>query len=148
MRSRETRKNQGNLEAAVKGNSYGGLAGMGHVPVELIMASAFVFLSGRKHSCVILQLYSPEINYSKHQNLTASAYLSYIGSHDSDSLLGMTRVVSAARMVYMYNVLGRLVPNGLPKGKEERGRPSGPCLVYIYVTVNEKRDHSAQKLNF
>ena len=28
MRSRETRKNQGNLEAAVKGNSHGGLAGM------------------------------------------------------------------------------------------------------------------------
>ena len=28
VRSRETRKNQGNLEAAVKGNSHGGLAGM------------------------------------------------------------------------------------------------------------------------
>ena len=28
MRSRETRKNQGNLEAVVKGNSHGGLAGM------------------------------------------------------------------------------------------------------------------------
>ena len=28
MRSRETGKNQGNLEAAVKGNSHGGLAGM------------------------------------------------------------------------------------------------------------------------
>ena len=29
VRSRETRKTQGNLEAAVKGNSHGGLAGMG-----------------------------------------------------------------------------------------------------------------------
>ena len=28
VRSRETRKNQGNLEAAVKGNSHGGVAGM------------------------------------------------------------------------------------------------------------------------
>ena len=28
MRSKETRKNQGNLEAAVEGNSHGGLAGM------------------------------------------------------------------------------------------------------------------------
>ena len=28
VRPRETRKNQGNLEAAVKGNSHGGLAGM------------------------------------------------------------------------------------------------------------------------
>ena len=40
----------------------------------------------------------------------------YIGSHDSDSLLGTTRVVSGARM--LYNVLGRLVANGLPKGSK------------------------------
>ena len=50
------------------------------------------------------------------------SYVGYIrknlvGSHDSDSLLGTTRVVSGAR------VLGRLVPNGLPKGKKADTRP-------------------------
>ena len=34
VRSRETRKNQGNLEAAVKGNSHGGLAGMLSTPMK------------------------------------------------------------------------------------------------------------------
>ena len=37
-----------------------------------------------------------------------------------DSLLGTTRVVSGARMLC---VLGRLVPNGLPKGKKADTRP-------------------------
>ena len=46
--------------------------------------------------------------------------LTLIGSHDSDSQLGATRVVSG---VHHANVQGRLVPNSLPTGKKAETRP-------------------------
>ena len=65
-----------------------------------------------------------------------------IGSHDSDSQLGMTRVVSGVRA----DVQGRLVPNSLPTGKKAEMRLSVDLTNEVqHVGIREVSLESAKE---
>ena len=105
-----------------------------------------------RHQILHIHIYSVATRSGEPHNALHS---SSIGSHDSDSLLGTTRVVSGARMLMYwagssqtppqvkegrYEAMGRPYQRSTARrnprsecgahGREERGRPSGPCFVF------------------
>ena len=84
----------------------------------------YVVFRGRDNQCLLLlqRISNDKTNtYTFYGMCKILEERNIIGSHDSDSQLGMTPVVSGGRML-MYWLGRRLVPNGLPTGSKAEMR--------------------------